>query len=187
MTFALAKVSLPAHGVAVTSLPVDLKPLQQALRTLAEPQGGLARRNARRRVSKALAALRAAVELAYPAPARIRKVAKRRTLGQRRKALIADGWVVAREMTLLAYVAVNGLPVKLTPSGALNPLSVMSLMAQAETWIPGWLAHYYCTDRPASVIKAHASKKLRDAGVAAVKLGSLADAVRKGVVACPTA
>lgn len=164
-------------------LPARLKALDKALKTLVHGQGPLARRNARTRVVDALRGVRQALDVAYPAPPR--KVVQRRvrTLGQKRKALINQGYVIVSGYTLSALATVPITMVQ-TPGGTADTISLKaaqdkhggaipgSVYLHAATWAPGWAVHYLGMSL-GKVMEAKKNPAMIKAGKAAVRLAGL--------------
>lgn len=169
--------------------------LFQAVNGLQMGQGRIARRNARHRVLNALAAVRKALDAEYPMIKLPPKERKIRTLSQRRKELINDGWVVVRSDShegakLLSFVAAQKLPTRQTPGGSLDRKIVQggvtkSVMTFPETWIPGWVAHYYATGSKQTVTQARHTPQMIQAAKAAVRLGSLDELISNKAVVIP--
>lgn len=177
--------------------------LRQALRTLDPGQGPRGRRNARRRVVKTLKAIQAAVDNYYPAPTRkAPKAVKRRTVLERRKSLIAQGYVIVTG-DALAAMAEAKISVVRTPKhvfkGALPDKALLNSQEisiphgqsngnayiRPAVWAPGWAVHY-CTlgKRGSSLLQIRKSVGMIRAAQAAIRLGSLAQAMN-GDIRCP--
>jgi len=158
---------------------LDLAQLRHAVATLKDPQGDLARRNARSRVKAAIKKLLADMDARYPAPPRKKVARKIATPLERRKWLIDNGWVMLADNSygkeLLSFTAFHKLPVRKTPSVSSN---ANGSYIPAATWIPGWVAHYY----PNVTITKQAQRnpQMIQAANSAVRLGSLAG--KPGVV-----
>ncbi len=148
---------------------LDLRTLRAALKTLVEPQGPLARRNARTRVVDALRGVRQALDKEYPAPARKRVVNRRGklTIKAKRKQLIDDGFVVAKGATL-AKLAEVGVTVRYTKGGA---SSAATGWYEGAAWVPGWAAYWLQYGGISKVAEARKSMKLIKAAKAAMRLG----------------
>jgi hypothetical protein len=171
-----------------------VRTLNMAISGLFQEQGRIARRNARHRVLNAMAALRKALDEEYPMiklPPKQRKV---RTLAQRRRELINDGWVVVRTDMggdeLLSFVAEQKLPIRVTPAGDLDrkitQYGVLKPVKVAkETWVPGWVAHYYHTGNRTMINQARHTPQMIQAAKAAVRLGSLSALIDNKVVVIP--
>ncbi len=105
---------------------IDTRELVRAIKTLDPDQGRIGRRNARRRVLKALADIRIEMDEAFPAILPTRKEPKKRRpmdKGLRRQSIIDDliarGWEQATTGQLIGMIAELKLPAKqvMTPAG----------------------------------------------------------------------
>jgi hypothetical protein len=123
-----------------------LRELALALRTLAPDQGRIARRNARRRVKKALAAIQKQVDADYPGVRRPRATPVRRPLAKRlvdwdTSNMAKRGWTSMRQFTAstitqkIGQLTEAGIKVKVAPSGTVfAPAWAVTLVeAQATT------------------------------------------------------
>lgn len=175
--------------------------LRQALRTLDPGQGPRGRRNARRRVVKTLKAIQAAVDNYYPAPNRkAPKAVKRRTVLERRKSLIAQGYVIVTGDALAAMAEAKISVVRtpkhvfmgVLPDKAFSGSEVViitqgkgSAYIRPAVWAPGWAVHYYTLGkRGSSLLQIRKSVGMIRAAQAAIRLGSLAQAMN-GDIRCP--
>jgi hypothetical protein len=174
----------------IVDLDRALSSLRHALSTLAEPQGRVARRNARTRVRSAMRVIETLVDATYPtvkAQPKARRAA--RSQAQVRRDLIADGWVEVATHTkygtdILAKVAQLRLPIRRTgPANVAVGSSTVATLSSA-TWIPGWVAHYY--PRNQDLLAARSNSKLIVAAKAAVRLGSLQGLIKQGAIQCPS-
>lgn len=181
---------------------VGLSALRQALRTLDPSQGPRGRRNARLRVSRTLKAIQAAVDTHYPAPARkAPKVIVRRTVLERRKLLIAQGYVIVTGDALAAMaearIAVVRTPkheftgplpdvvMKHGPGEVMIPHNRGNAYIRPAVWAPGWAVHYYTLGkRGSSLLQISKNVVMIRAAQAAIRLGSLAQAMN-GDIRCP--
>lgn len=167
-----------------------LSTLRAALRTLTPGQGRIARRNARRRVFTALTALRNEVDANFPAIVKERKPGTRkpnREPWQVRRDLIRDGWVLVNHAgaDLLAVAAEMKLPVQRTKAGMWSAAtSTTGGGFTSATWVPGWVAHYY--PNRTLLAQAHRNTRMIVAAKAAIKLGGLADHIKRGTISCPS-
>lgn len=183
-------------------LGTALKHLWDALKTLNRTQGPRGRRNARRRVAQALKATQAMIDVWYPAPARkATKAIVRRTVLERRKSLIALGYVIVVG-DALAAMAEAKISVVRTPKhvfrGALPDKALMNSSEIAvhygtkdnayilpAVWAPGWAVHYYTLGkRGSSLLQIRKNVGMIRAAQAAIRLGSLAQAMN-GDIRCP--
>lgn len=176
----------------------------RAIRTLDPAQGPLGRRNARQRVVKALKGVQAVVDRVYPAPARkAPKQVKRRTVLQRRKDLISQGYLIITG-DVLAAMAEAKITVVRTPkhefkSGALPDKALLNSSEIAiphhgqntnpyirpAVWAPGWAVHYYTLGkRGSSLLQIRKNVPMIRAALAAIRLGSIAQAMN-GDIRCP--
>lgn len=161
---------------------LDLKALKRAIKTLQEPQGPLARRNARTRVVDALRAVRQALDKEYPAPAR--KVTTRRTLTplQKRKELINEGFVLVRGLTL-NKLAEAGVAIRTTKQVTTQD-HPGNYPIPAGAWAPGWAAYWYEQGGVSKVYEAKKSLTMIKAAKAAIRLGGFKPSTED--IVCPT-
>jgi len=112
-----------------------IKEVARAARTLAPEQGPIARRNARRRVIRALQGARKALDAAFPAPPR--RPGKRRTKAevfeQRFNLMAHEGYVSPSPAEVSACAATGIKIVTFSPRPGVNPYPGDDLM-------PGWVA-----------------------------------------------
>lgn len=168
---------------------ISLVQLRKALATLTHQQGRIGRRNARTRVASALRRVADDVAAQFPAFEAPRKPPRRRrTVMEIRRDLIKQGWVVVPDASLLMRVIVElRLPTRITlqPSNLVQvaPVMVPTPAPPPQTWCPGWVAHYY--PNKTAIQAARKNSKLIVAAKAAVRLGSLQDHIKKGIIQCP--
>ena len=163
-----------------------LKQLQRATRTLDHTQGRIARRNARQRVKQATRGLLRALDNEYPLiklASDEHKHRARKTLVQRCRELVRDGWVIVQSTELLGLAAELHLPVRRTPSGMVEDRGKEKRWARA-TWIPGWVAHY--APNKSQLLLARKNATMIQAANAAIRLGSLEGKLKAGEIVCPT-
>lgn len=160
---------------------LDLKALKKAIKTLQEPQGALARRNARTRVVDALRSVRQAMDKEYPAPPRkVNPYRKVRTPLQRRKALIDEGYFIVKGF-VLSKLAEAGVAVRTTPSHKVPGDS--SQYIPPATWAPGWAAYWYEHGGQSKVLEAKKSLAMIKAAKAAIRLGGFHPSTEE--ITCP--
>ncbi len=139
------------------ALEGPVEALVRALRGLAPDQGRIARRNARRRVSAALKALRDGVDGKYPDQRRrAARPRRRRTPAQRHLHLVRDGWLVVPNLVVLERIAAAGVRMQSIPGQADGRKN------RRDTFAPKW-AITIASEAPAKLARAKRSPRERKA------------------------
>lgn len=184
------------------AVEVAVAGVRRTMRTLDPVQGPLGRRNARARVSKALKRLQDVVDEHFPAPPRKAPTnVKRRTVIQRRKHLIAQGYVIVTGDVLAAMAEAKITVVRTPRYEFLGPLPDWAIKGAGQemvirheggnpyirsaVWAPGWAVHYFISGkRGSSLLQIRKNVPMIQAAAAAIRLGSIAQA-KNGDIRCP--